>query len=119
MTTVSKSGPTLGNVLTPIPKTRPSGSFASLAERNSARTGGYRIIGRRLSEPSSKAHKLVRQLFLLMELKQMSRAEVARRAGVSYGAMKDWWTGLTVPDMVLLDSALQVLGYRLEITENE
>jgi transcriptional regulator with XRE-family HTH domain len=44
-----------------------------------------------------------------------SQEDVADRSGVSSSAMRKWRNGSRVPNLLDLDAALQVLGYRIGV----
>lgn len=60
------------------------------------------------------AHPLVRQLIAIMNDQHVLRTEVAARAGLSICGMRDWSMRKS-PQVVTLEAAANVLGYRLAL----
>jgi transcriptional regulator with XRE-family HTH domain len=75
--------------------------------------------GRVIYAPRERAHRLVKKLHLLMRANRVSRLALCRKAGVAPSTMKDWWLGKTSPQLLMIESCFQVLGYRLDIRESE
>ena len=62
------------------------------------------------------AHPLVRRLIEIMNDQGVLRTEVAARAGLSICGMRDWGMRKS-PQVVTLEAAANVLGYRLALVQ--
>ena len=59
----------------------------------------------------------VKHLLDLRRKAGISQEELARRAGVSSGAIGNWESGRNTATPALLDAALNVFGYKLEVVK--
>lgn len=70
----------------------------------------------RVKPPSKKAHHLVHFLHVQMAAEDISRRELAMRAGLSNTTLVHWWDGTRDPILSSIEAALNTFGYSLKVT---
>lgn len=68
---------------------------------------------------SRSAIPVVREMFETIDDQRVSTRGLTKRAGIAHGQLCRWRQGLCAPNVVTIDSVLNVLGYRLAIVPLE
>lgn len=68
----------------------------------------------RLQPPAKNAHWLIHFLHVQLRLCDMTRSELARRAGIHGKTLEAWWAGDAVPNLMNFEAVLMVFDYCLK-----